>query len=273
MRGRENLAPTVARPLFGKIMIQIGICSYSFHRLLEAGKQDMFAYITDCKRLGCTQLDPWNEHFASTDDAYIAKVNEAAKRAELPFGLIAVDGGHIYEPTAEARAAKRKNAYQWIEISRKLGAKQIRLDAGGTAAMPAEEFEIIVAGFEDLKKRCRDAGLELVMENHFGVSIIPDNVVRICETTGIGLLLDSFNWAKGKEAEGWIKCAKYAKACHIKAFAFADDGEELTTNVAAFVKLMKQAGYRGAWSVESVPIDGDEMGAAQKTIALIRRYE
>src|SRR5882672_5376941 len=241
----------------GNIMIEIGICSYSFHRLLEAGKQDMFAYISDCKKLGCTQLDPWNEHFLSTDDTYIAKVKEAAMRVELPFGLIAVDGGHIYEPTAEARAQKRRTAHHWIEVARKLGARQIRLDAGGSAAMPGEEFEIILDGFEDLKKKCREAGVELVMENHFGASVMPENVVRICETTGIGLLLDSFNWAKGKEAEGWLKCGKYARACHIKAFAFAGDGEELTTNVGAFVRLLKKAGYRGAWSVESVPIDGD----------------
>ncbi|HEV8293104.1 MAG TPA: TIM barrel protein, partial [Tepidisphaeraceae bacterium] len=140
------------------------------------------------------------------------------------------------------------------------------------AAMPAEEFEIIAEGFEDLKKKCRDAGLELVMENHFGASVIPENVVRICEGTGIGLLLDAFNWAKGREAEGWIKCAKYARACHIKTFAFTDDGEELTINVGSFVRLMKKAGYRGAWGVESVPIDGDEMGAASKTIQLIRKY-
>ena len=255
-----------------KIMIQIGICSYSFHRLLEIGRQDMFAYITDCKKLGCTQLDPWNEHFLSTDDTYIAKVKEAAKRAELPFGLIAVDGGHIHEPTAEARQEKRRTAHHWIEVARKLGATQIRLDAGGTAAMPAEEFEIILDGFADLKKRCKDAGLELVMENHFGASVIPDNVVRICEAAGIGLLFDSFNWAKGKEAEGWIKCAKFARACHIKAFAFADDGEELTTNVGAFVKTLKKTGYRGAWGVESVPIDGDEIGAAGKTITLIKKH-
>src|SRR5207247_8613553 len=123
-----------------------------------------------------------------TDDGYLAKVKEAAKRAELPLGLIAVDGGHVHEPTAEAREVKRKNAYKWIEIARTLGAGQIRLDAGGSAAMPEEEFEIILAGFEDLKKRCRDAGLELVMENHFGASVMPDNVVRICQRGGIGLL-------------------------------------------------------------------------------------
>ena len=44
--------------------MEIGICSYSFHRLLAAGKQDIFQYITDCKILGCTQLDPWNAHLS-----------------------------------------------------------------------------------------------------------------------------------------------------------------------------------------------------------------
>src|SRR5207237_6801965 len=123
----------------------------------------------------------------STDDTYIAKVKEAAKRVELPFGLMAVDGGHIYEPTAEARAQKQRTAYHWIEVARKLGARQIRLDAGGSAAMPGEEFEIIIEGFEDLKKKTREAGVELVMENHFGASVIPDNVVRICDARGLGL--------------------------------------------------------------------------------------
>ena len=40
--------------------IEISICSYSFHRLLAAGKQDIIRYIADCAELGCTQLDPWN---------------------------------------------------------------------------------------------------------------------------------------------------------------------------------------------------------------------
>src|SRR5258705_2158440 len=139
----------------GNIMIEIGICSYSFHRLLESGKQDMFAYIADCKKLGCTQLDPWNEHFLSTDDTYIAKVKEAAKRVELPFGLIAVDGGHIYEPTAEDRAQKRRTAYHWIDVAKKLGARQSRLCAGGSAGMSHEEVDIILERLQGLQQRCR----------------------------------------------------------------------------------------------------------------------
>jgi sugar phosphate isomerase/epimerase len=276
-------------------VIGIGICSFSFHRLLAAGKQDIFRYITDCKTLGCTQLDPWNahlsdlsrgddvlhaghnpdqaQHLSAVDDSYLAKVKEAARRAELPFGCIAVDGAHVYEPSAEKRKENRARAYRWIDIAAQLGAKQIRLDAGGSAAMPPEEFEIIVEGFEDLTARCGDRGIELVMENHWGSSTMPANVVKIMEAVkGLGLLLDSYNWALGKHAEGWLSCAKYAKACHVKTFAFTSDGEELTTNVRGFIQLMKSKGYRGAWGVESVPVDGDEIAAARKTITLIKKY-
>ena len=44
--------------------MELAICSYSFHRLLAAGQQDILRYIADCRELGCTQLDPWNGHLA-----------------------------------------------------------------------------------------------------------------------------------------------------------------------------------------------------------------
>ena len=49
-------------------MVEIGVCSFSFHRLLADGKQDVFQYILDCKKLGCTQLDPWNAHLSALKD-------------------------------------------------------------------------------------------------------------------------------------------------------------------------------------------------------------
>jgi len=41
--------------------------------------------------------------------------------------------------------------------------------------------------------------------------------------------------------------------------------------VARAVRLLAATGYTGCWGVESVPLDDDEYGAAQKTIDLIRR--
>src|SRR5262249_1861374 len=152
--------------------MQIGICSFSFHRLLAAGKQDIFRYITDCKQLGCTQLDPWNAHLSvirsgdkvleagrnpgrsqhllsAADEAYIEQVRQAALDAKMPWGTIAVDGAHIYEPTSEARDANRARAYRWIDVAAKLGAKQVRIDAGGPEDLPADVFSIIRDGYRD----------------------------------------------------------------------------------------------------------------------------
>ena len=48
--------------------LPLSICSFSFHRMLGEGKQDIFQYVTDCKSLGCTHLQPWNAHFTRECD-------------------------------------------------------------------------------------------------------------------------------------------------------------------------------------------------------------
>jgi len=42
--------------------MEIAICSYSFHRTMAAGQMDFAGYVSICRDLGCTQLDPWNAH-------------------------------------------------------------------------------------------------------------------------------------------------------------------------------------------------------------------
>jgi sugar phosphate isomerase/epimerase len=292
--------------------MDISICSFSFHRSLAAGKQDIFQYITDCKELGATHLEPWIAHFgtarkatpplgdttpenlwptmralmkqpppvvpAGTDPAtvedgdYLDRVNAAAAAVKMPFGGIAVDGAHIYEPTPEARQANRKLAYQWLDVAEKLGATQVRIDSGGSEDMPDDVLRIIVEGYEDLISRARPKGLEIVIENHWGPSKFPDNVVKILEAVdGLGLLLDTNNWAEGHREEGWRRCAKYAKATHIKTFEFDAQGNDPTVNLSEAIKILVDNGYQGIWGIESVPKNGNEHEGARKTIELIHR--
>jgi sugar phosphate isomerase/epimerase len=274
--------------------MQIGICSFSFHRLLAAGKQDIFKFITDCKELGCTQLDPWNahlspltsgdevihagrnpsrsDHLSAADEEYIRSVRRAADEAEIPFGCIAVDGAHIYEPTEEARAANRARAYRWLDVAHTLGASQVRIDAGGPEDLPDDVFAIIQEGYRDVIDRAAPLGIEVIVENHWGPTIIPDNVVRLLENIpGLGYLLDTHNWKRELRDEGRAKCAKYATATHIKTLKWDDQGNEVGEDVATAVQLLKDAGYSGCWSIESVPPDDDEYGAAQRTIALLHK--
>jgi sugar phosphate isomerase/epimerase len=277
--------------------MRIGICSFSFHRLLAAGKQDIFQYIRDCKDLGCTQLDPWNAHLSdiqsgdtvlnaghnphashkmlsAADEGYIERVRQAADEAGLPFGTIAVDGAHIYDPDPDVRAANRQRAYRWLDIAEKLGARQARIDAGGPETMPDDVFRIIKDGYDDLIARGRDKNVEILVENHWGPTVIPDNVVRLLENIeGLGFLLDTHNWKPELRDEGRRRCAKYATATHVKTLDWDATGNETSgENAPEAIQLLLDAGYKGAWGIESVPRNGDEIAGARNTIALIRRY-
>jgi sugar phosphate isomerase/epimerase len=273
--------------------MELSICSYSFHRLLEAGQQDVFKYIGDCHALGCTQLDLWNGHLPSLlDDEtrppssftleyaqlsaaeidYLARIKATADNAGLPFGCLAVDGAHIYEATPEARQANQIKAYRWLNIAEQLSAQQIRIDSGGPPEMPDEVLDIIVAGYNDLIPRAGEKGIEVVIENHWGASRVPENVVRILEAVpGLGLLFDTGNWPEEMRETGWTRCARYARATHLKTYAFDAEGDETTVDIPRAIRILQQAGYQGSWGIESVPRQGDEVEAAKKSVALVRR--
>ncbi len=270
--------------------MQIGICSYSFHRLLAAAKQDIFRYITDCRDLGCTQLDPWNNHLpelkagdeavqsaddaglSEAEEAYVLRVRQAADEAGMPFGNIALDGAHIYDADPAKMRANRGRRYRWLNIAEKLGARQIRIDAGGPENMPADVFGKIVSGYRDIIDLARPRGIEIVVENHWGPTLLPDNVIRLLKgIEGLGYLFDTFNWRPDKKADGRRRCARYATACHIKPLEWDANGNEVGEDIAGAIDLLQLAGYSGAWGIESTPKDGDEYGAAKKSIALLKK--
>ena len=273
--------------------MELSICSYSFHRLLEAGRQDVFQYIRDCQDLGCTQLDLWNGHLPSLlDDParspssftleyahlssdeldYLARIKASAEEAGLPFGCLAVDGAHIYEASPEARQAQQIKAYRWLHIAGQLSVEQIRIDTGGSPEMTDEMFEVIVAGYNDLIPRAGEKGMEVVMENHWGASRIPDNVVRILEAVpGLGLLFDTGNWPEELRDTGWELGAHFARATHLKTYAFDAGGNETTVDIPRAMRTLQAAGYQGSWGIESCPRQGDEIEAAKKSVALVRR--
>ncbi|MBA2480208.1 MAG: TIM barrel protein [Planctomycetes bacterium] len=275
--------------------MRIGICSYSFHRTAAAGAMDIFSFITTCKEMGCTVLDPWNAHLSlkatgadalahganpdrshiepPADQAFLARVLAAAKSAGLPFGTLAVDGAHVYCADKAEQAANRTRAHRWIEIAAFLGAESVRIDSGGTAEMSDAVLAEIAAGYRDVIAFARARGVSVLMENHWGASNVPENVVRILDAVeGLGLLFDTHNWAEGRQADGWRLCGARAAATHIKTFAFDAQGDEAGVDLRPAFALLKTAGFRGPWGVESVPTDGNELEAARTTIALIRRH-
>ncbi len=273
---------------------KLGICSFAFHRTVAAGAMDLAAMFRACRDLGCTQLDPWNAHLLepgsgvdglhagrNPDDArlgvpdaqQVERIAALAAEVELPFGCIAVDGAHIYATDPAEMRLNRERARRWIDIAARLGATSVRIDAGGPEELDDATLAIIADGYRELVARAHATKLAVLVENHWGPTVIPANVERLLAAVdGLGLLFDTNNWKPGLQREGWERCARFARVVHVKTFAIDQAGNETTVDLAPAFAALRAAGFAGTWCVESVPTDGDEIGAARKTIALIRRH-
>ena len=254
--------------------MQYSVCSYSFHRTFDAGEMDIFGYIDWCKENGFTQLDPWMRHLEAgyEDDTYLDRVKKAADDAGLPFGCIAVDGAHIYEPTAEARDENRQRAYRWIDIAERLGAAQVRIDAGGREESLDDILDIVVEGYNDLIPRARARGVEILIENHWGPTKDPDAMHQLLDAVdGLGLLFDSANWPAGTHDQAWHMYPPYARLTHVKALSFDENGNEPDFDLPLFINLLREDGYQGSWGIEGESKDADESLIVLQTLALIKR--
>lgn len=250
------------------------ICSYSFRHSMESGEMDIFSYITWNKEHGFTQLDPWMKHIDEgySDPAFLDRVKDAADKVELPFGCVAVDGAHIYEPSAEARAANRERALRWIDVTAHLGGAQVRIDAGGREQTLEKIFETVVEGYKELIDYASQKNVEVIIENHWGPTKHPDNLVQLLESVeGLGLLFDSNNWEDGTQEYAWNKCAKYARLTHMKTFEFDDEGNEPSVDIPKCIQILLDSGYQGTWGIESCPVQLAETEGALKTLALMKR--
>ncbi len=137
--------------------------------------------------------------------------------------------------------------------------------------MTDEIFEIIAQGYNDLIARGKDKGVSIYIENHWGSSRVPENIIKYMENIeGLKFLFDTNNWKQGQQQKAWKMCAPYASATHIKTFRFDENGNESTVDIPAAIKEIVDAGYDGIWGVESVPRELDEMEGARMTIKLIK---
>ena len=174
--------------------MNISIASYSFHGLLSHGMIDLFGYLESCRyRYQLHTADIWNGMFTSTEDDYLMKVKEALRFRELELVNLCVDGAHILEDDLNIRDQNYLNALAYLKAAEVLGAKTIRIDAGGVGdTFTNQQFDLVVKRFREFAQRAYDNGFKVGPENHWGPEVVPENMQRICQAVdhpGFGILL------------------------------------------------------------------------------------
>jgi sugar phosphate isomerase/epimerase len=115
-------------------------------------------------------------------------------------------------------------------------------------------------------------GLRIGIENHWGVSAEPGNVVRIIAAVGspwLGSCPDLGNFPRGIDPEAGLRLlAPYAVILHAKSYGFRPDGRERRIDYSRLLPLFSSVGFTGPITVEFEGL-GDDLAGCLKTRDLV----
>lgn len=222
--------------------MKISVASYAFFGLLEEGKIDLFGYLESCKyRYHLQSADVWNGMLQNIDDASLKKAKEGLEDRGLELANLCVDGPHIWEDDPEARERNYKSALAHLHAAKTLGARTIRIDAGGRGdTFTNEQFDLIIKRYKEYAQIAYDSGFKVGPENHWGPEVEPENMRRICQGVdhpGFGMLLHF----RGNEGDAVM--APWAMHTHIS-------WDITEHHLDKSVKLLLDVGYQGYFSIE-----------------------
>ncbi len=222
--------------------------------------------------------DSDNPATSSIAKGYLDDLNARARDAGARMINIAVDGhGDLAALNEQERKHAVENHKKWIDACGTLGCNAFRANSGGgwREAPTDDKIGQCIKSFGELSELAGKSGIHLMMENHGGVSVSPQNIVRVMDAVDseyCGVLADFLNWPdEDDKLENLKMVAPYAWAIHAKFLSFGPDGESPEIDCAAALKILNENGYSNPYGIEYEGKTDDHEGVL-KSKALIEKH-
>jgi sugar phosphate isomerase/epimerase len=244
------------------------------------------------ERLGLDAVEICQFHIPEQGAAYIATLKQSLGDAGVQLLSMPIDVGNISDANAAHRAEDLAAIESWMQIAADLGARMVRVNASApTAAEPPAPLEVTIESYRRLARTAKALGLELLIENHGGITTDPEVIVAIVEAVGqadLKVLVDIGNFeplisVQMAEMQGRpvpevdvtpiygsiARIAPYAGLVHAKTHGFDAAGRPLRLDVVRALRVVRDAGYDGPISLEYEGNDGDPWENTRRTLALV----
>jgi L-ribulose-5-phosphate 3-epimerase len=258
---------------------RISLAQWSFHQALFAKQMDHLDFARVARRdFGIDAVEYVNSFFKdrATDADYLAEMNRRAKGEGVYQHLIMIDGeGARGDPDATARMKSVQNHQRWLDAAATLGCATIRVNA--QSAGSAEEQERLAAdGLRQLCERAAPLGLNVIVENHGGLSSHGDwlaRVMRRVDHPRCGTLPDFGNFTEYDRYQGVEEMMPFAKAVSAKSHDFDAAGQEIHTDYARMLRIVLRAQFNGWVGIEYEGKTLPERDGVMATLRLLRRMQ
>lgn len=275
--GRSVLAASSPEPWF-----QVSLAQWSLHKAIFAKEIDNKDFAKVAKQeFGIEAIEYVNQFFKdkAQDKAYLSELKARGEDLGVKTLLIMIDGeGALGDADEAGRTKAVENHYRWVEAAKFLGCHSIRVNAGSGGSYD-EQVERAADGLRRLSEFAAEHGLNVIVENHGGLSSNGAWLAKVMETVGrdnCGTLPDFGNFRVSNEEmydryKGVTELMPFAKAVSAKSHDFDDSGNEIHTDYKKMLGIVKEAGYRGWVGIEYEGSKLSEFDGIKATKKLLER--
>jgi sugar phosphate isomerase/epimerase len=244
------------------------------------------------EHLGLGAVEICQFHMPKRSASFIGELKRALHAADVRLLSMPIDVGNISDADQTNREEDLQEIEEWMRVAAELGARMVRVNASAPMAPTAlAPLDMTIESYRRLAQTAKSLGLQLLIENHGGITADPEVIVAIVEAVGperLKTLVDIGNFEpllsmqmaimQGKEPpevdvtpvyDAIGRIAPYAGLVHAKTHGFDADGKPLRLDVVRALRVVRDAGYTGPISLEYEGNSGDPWENTRRTHALV----
>ncbi|MEM9019996.1 MAG: sugar phosphate isomerase/epimerase family protein [Planctomycetota bacterium] len=246
---------------YGQPLYKISVAQWSLNKLFWDGHIDNLDFGPFVRETFDLDGVEWVNQFfkdKATDFGYLREMKQRCDDAGVRTLLIMVDGeGRLGDPDEAKRKQAVENHYRWVVASKLLGGHSIRVNAGSGGTWE-EQRDRAADGLHRLTEFARGFGINVIVENHGGLSSSGKWLAQVMDTVGLpecGTLPDFGNFRIGRgevydKFLGVNELMPYAKAVSAKCYNFNEDGSHKDFDFSRMMRIVLAHGYRGYVGIE-----------------------
>ncbi|HEX7086623.1 MAG TPA: sugar phosphate isomerase/epimerase family protein [Vicinamibacterales bacterium] len=280
-------APAASTKAGGRIKLAVSTYSYWHFR---GERYPVERVIEDAARLGFDGVEILHRQMTDESRPALNRLKQIAFRNAVDLVMLSIHQDFVTPDPAE-RQKDIDHTIRCLQLASQLGIPCIRLNSGrwntirsfdDLMKVKGEEppiegytdedaFRWVIESLEKCLPVAEREGVVMMIENHWGLTTRPENVLRIHKAVNspwLGVNLDTGNYA-GDPYEGIAVLAPHASIVQAKTYYGGGEWYTLDLDYPRIAKILRDAGFSGWVSLEMEGKEAPET-AVPKSLEVLR---